>query len=110
MFIKDDAKVPVDLWPLKEDPSKWSIDWQDAEKSTVWIIATRLQGFLAPVDNFESGLFPPDLLLPTHPGRTFEPPIYNSWLKPENEERKNLKIRNQTRWHNNHKLLLYRKF
>lgn len=67
------------------------------KKSTMWIIATRLQGFLAPVDNFESGLFPPDLLLPTHPGRTFEPPIYNSWLKPENEERKNLKIRNQTR-------------
>jgi len=67
------------------------------KKSTMWIIATRLQGFLAPVDNFESGLFPPDLLLPTHPGRTFDPPIYNSWLKPENEERKNLKIRNQTR-------------
>jgi len=32
MFIKDDAKVPVDLRPLKEDPSKWSIDRQDAKK------------------------------------------------------------------------------
>lgn len=39
----------------------------------VGMIATRLRGDLAPVDNFESGLFPPDLLLPTHPRRTFDP-------------------------------------
>jgi hypothetical protein len=30
MFIKDDAKVPVDL--RLKDPSKWSNDQQDAAK------------------------------------------------------------------------------
>jgi len=43
------------------------------QQSILGMIATRLRGDLAPVDNFESGLFPPDLLLPTHPGRTFDP-------------------------------------
>ena len=33
----------------------------------------------AHIDNFESGLFPPDLLLPKRPGRTIHPQIYNSW-------------------------------
>ena len=46
----------------------------------------------------KSGLFPPDLLLPLFPPWPhFSPKIYNSWLKPEYEERKNLKIRNQIR-------------
>jgi hypothetical protein len=73
MFIKDDAKVPVDPQPPEEDPSKWSNDRQDATKHCGDDCDQVVAGDLAPVDNFESGLFPPDLLLPTHPRRTFDP-------------------------------------
>jgi len=61
----------------------------------------------AHIDNFESGLFPPDLLLPKRPGRTFHPQIYNSWWKPENEERKKSENQKTDDWHK--RLLLNRK-
>jgi len=73
MFIKDDAKVPE---LICNHPKKIQVNGAmigRMRRSIVGMIATRLWRGLAPVDNFESGLFPPDLLLPTHPRRTFDP-------------------------------------